>query len=100
MYDRVDLRQRRSSSPGYIDSPTYSRQSMSPLLPCSPQHYYRYGKSLQSAHVHVCMGTIDIHCIYHVYKLHLDENVHELFLVANRISMLSILLEMITVYQI
>ncbi|KAM9470093.1 actin-binding LIM protein 3 isoform 8-T8 [Clarias gariepinus] len=43
MYDRVDLRQRRSSSPGYIDSPTYSRQSMSPLLPCSPQHYYRYG---------------------------------------------------------
>ncbi|XP_026991872.1 actin-binding LIM protein 3 isoform X12 [Tachysurus fulvidraco] len=43
MYDSVDLRQRRSSSPGYIDSPTYSRQSMSPVLPRSPQHYYRYG---------------------------------------------------------
>ncbi|XP_026991869.1 actin-binding LIM protein 3 isoform X10 [Tachysurus fulvidraco] len=42
MYDSVDLRQRRSSSPGYIDSPTYSRQSMSPVLPRSPQHYYRY----------------------------------------------------------
>ncbi|KAF4091488.1 hypothetical protein AMELA_G00037290 [Ameiurus melas] len=43
MYGSVDLRQRRSSSPGYIDSPTYSRQSMSPVLPHSPQHYYRYG---------------------------------------------------------
>ncbi|XP_072518994.1 actin-binding LIM protein 3 isoform X4 [Salminus brasiliensis] len=43
MYDTVDLRQRRSSSPGYIDSPTYSRQGMSPVLPRSPQHYYRYG---------------------------------------------------------
>ncbi|MCJ8734000.1 hypothetical protein PDJAM_G00230400 [Pangasius djambal] len=43
MYDSLDLRQRRSSSPGYIDSPTYSRQSMSPVLPRSPQHYYRYG---------------------------------------------------------
>uniref|UniRef100_A0A8B9J5E2 Actin binding LIM protein family, member 3 n=1 Tax=Astyanax mexicanus TaxID=7994 RepID=A0A8B9J5E2_ASTMX len=35
--------QRRSSSPGYIDSPSYSRQGMSPVLPRSPQHYYRYG---------------------------------------------------------
>ncbi|XP_058253332.1 actin-binding LIM protein 3 isoform X6 [Hemibagrus wyckioides] len=43
MYESMDLRQRRSSSPGYIDSPTYSRQSMSPLMPRSPQHYYRYG---------------------------------------------------------
>ncbi|XP_049339843.1 actin-binding LIM protein 3 isoform X2 [Astyanax mexicanus] len=43
MYDTVDLRQRRSSSPGYIDSPSYSRQGMSPVLPRSPQHYYRYG---------------------------------------------------------
>ncbi|XP_066505295.1 actin-binding LIM protein 3 [Hoplias malabaricus] len=43
MYDSVDLRQRRSSSPGYIDSPAYSRQGMSPILPRSPQHYYRYG---------------------------------------------------------
>ncbi|KAK6317499.1 hypothetical protein J4Q44_G00128990 [Coregonus suidteri] len=30
VYDSVELRQRRSSSPGFIDSPTYSRQGMSP----------------------------------------------------------------------
>ncbi|XP_032885498.1 actin-binding LIM protein 3 isoform X9 [Amblyraja radiata] len=41
MYDGMDLRQRRSSSPGYIDSPTYSRQGMSPTMPRSPQHYHR-----------------------------------------------------------
>uniref|UniRef100_A0A673GHR3 Actin-binding LIM protein 3-like n=1 Tax=Sinocyclocheilus rhinocerous TaxID=307959 RepID=A0A673GHR3_9TELE len=43
MYDSMDIRMRRSSSPGYIDSPTYSRQGMSPITPRSPQHYYRYG---------------------------------------------------------
>nr|XP_005173380.1 actin-binding LIM protein 3 isoform X4 [Danio rerio] len=43
MYDSMDIRMRRSSSPGYIDSPTYSRQGMSPIMPRSPQHYYRYG---------------------------------------------------------
>ncbi|XP_055034920.1 actin-binding LIM protein 3 isoform X6 [Misgurnus anguillicaudatus] len=43
MYDGMDMRLRRSSSPGYIDSPTYSRQGMSPIMPRSPQHYYRYG---------------------------------------------------------
>ncbi|XP_078087251.1 actin-binding LIM protein 3 [Mustelus asterias] len=43
MYDGIDLRQRRSSSPGYIDSPTYSRQGMSPTMPRSPQHYHRPG---------------------------------------------------------
>nr|XP_033783429.1 actin-binding LIM protein 3 isoform X3 [Geotrypetes seraphini] len=43
IYEGIDLRQRRSSSPGYIDSPTYSRQGMSPTLPRSPQHYYRSG---------------------------------------------------------
>ncbi|XP_051869499.1 actin-binding LIM protein 3 isoform X5 [Pristis pectinata] len=43
MYDGFDLRQRRSSSPGYIDSPTYSRQGMSPTMPRSPQHYHRPG---------------------------------------------------------
>uniref|UniRef100_A0A671QQ52 Actin-binding LIM protein 3-like n=1 Tax=Sinocyclocheilus anshuiensis TaxID=1608454 RepID=A0A671QQ52_9TELE len=42
----MDMRMRRSSSPGYIDSPTYSRQGMSPIMPRSPQHYYRYGESL------------------------------------------------------
>uniref|UniRef100_A0A3B4WGN8 Actin binding LIM protein family, member 3 n=1 Tax=Seriola lalandi dorsalis TaxID=1841481 RepID=A0A3B4WGN8_SERLL len=38
-YDSLDMRQRRCSSPGYIDSPTYSRQGMSPIMPRSPQHY-------------------------------------------------------------
>ncbi|XP_030595677.1 actin-binding LIM protein 3 isoform X5 [Archocentrus centrarchus] len=38
-YDSLDTKQRRCSSPGYIDSPTYSRQGMSPILPRSPQHY-------------------------------------------------------------
>ncbi|XP_046723457.1 actin-binding LIM protein 3-like isoform X1 [Silurus meridionalis] len=42
-YDNLDLRNRRSSSPGYIDSPTYSRQGTSPAVPRSPQLYYRYG---------------------------------------------------------
>ncbi|XP_029439345.1 actin-binding LIM protein 3 isoform X8 [Rhinatrema bivittatum] len=41
IYEGIDLRQRRSSSPGYIDSPTYSRQGMSPTLSRSPQHCYR-----------------------------------------------------------
>ncbi|XP_008589144.1 PREDICTED: actin-binding LIM protein 3 isoform X2 [Galeopterus variegatus] len=43
IYENLDLRQRRASSPGYIDSPTYSRQSMSPTFPRSPHHYYRSG---------------------------------------------------------
>lgn len=38
-YDSLDMKQRRCSSPGYIDSPTYSRQGMSPVIPRSPQHY-------------------------------------------------------------
>ncbi|XP_047441638.1 actin-binding LIM protein 3 isoform X6 [Mugil cephalus] len=38
-YDSLDIKQRRCSSPGYIDSPTYSRQGMSPILPRSPQHF-------------------------------------------------------------
>ncbi|XP_006526073.1 actin-binding LIM protein 3 isoform X6 [Mus musculus] len=40
IYENLDLRQRRASSPGYIDSPTYSRQGMSPTFSRSP-HYYR-----------------------------------------------------------
>ncbi|MBN3273853.1 ABLM3 protein, partial [Polyodon spathula] len=43
IYDSIDLRQRRSSSPGYIDSLSYSRQGMSPTVPRSPQHYYPSG---------------------------------------------------------
>ncbi|XP_027460798.1 actin-binding LIM protein 3 isoform X7 [Zalophus californianus] len=41
IYEHLDLRQRRASSPGYIDSPTYSRQGMSPTFSRSPHHYYR-----------------------------------------------------------
>lgn len=44
IYENLDLRQRRASSPGYIDSPTYSRQGMSPTFSRSP-HYYRSGKA-------------------------------------------------------
>uniref|UniRef100_A0A669EXW9 Actin binding LIM protein family, member 3 n=1 Tax=Oreochromis niloticus TaxID=8128 RepID=A0A669EXW9_ORENI len=43
-YDSLDIKQRRCSSPGYIDSPTYSRQGMSPIIPRSPQHYGYPGK--------------------------------------------------------
>ncbi|XP_028908803.1 actin-binding LIM protein 3 isoform X4 [Ornithorhynchus anatinus] len=41
IHEGLDLRQRRASSPGYIDSPTYSRHGMSPTTPRSPHHYYR-----------------------------------------------------------
>ncbi|XP_057352690.1 actin-binding LIM protein 3-like [Manis pentadactyla] len=40
IYENLDLQQRRASSPGYIDSLTYSLQGMSPTLSCSPHHYY------------------------------------------------------------
>uniref|UniRef100_A0A8I6A3Y2 Actin binding LIM protein family, member 3 n=1 Tax=Rattus norvegicus TaxID=10116 RepID=A0A8I6A3Y2_RAT len=43
IYENLDLRQRRASSPGYIDSPTYSQQGMSPTFSRSPHHYYRSG---------------------------------------------------------
>ncbi|ETE72222.1 Actin-binding LIM protein 3, partial [Ophiophagus hannah] len=43
IYESMDIRQRRASSPGYIDSPTYSRQGISPTIPRSPHHYYRSG---------------------------------------------------------
>ncbi|XP_047209663.1 actin-binding LIM protein 3 isoform X5 [Girardinichthys multiradiatus] len=38
-YDNPDAKQHRCSIPGYIDSPTYSRQGMSPIMPRSPQHF-------------------------------------------------------------
>uniref|UniRef100_A0A665U1D2 Actin binding LIM protein family, member 3 n=1 Tax=Echeneis naucrates TaxID=173247 RepID=A0A665U1D2_ECHNA len=44
-YDSLDMKQRRCSSPGYIDSPTFSRQGMSPIMPRSPQHYGYPGES-------------------------------------------------------
>ncbi|XP_044136657.1 actin-binding LIM protein 3 isoform X2 [Bufo gargarizans] len=40
IYEGMDLRQRRSSSPGYIDSPLYSHRDLSLTMPRSPQHYY------------------------------------------------------------
>ncbi|XP_048175862.1 actin-binding LIM protein 3 isoform X10 [Corvus hawaiiensis] len=43
IFESFDTRQRRASSPGYIDSPTYSRQGMSPTIPRSPHHFYRSG---------------------------------------------------------
>lgn len=43
IYENLDLRQRRASSPGYIDSPTYSRQGMSPTFSRSSHQYYRSG---------------------------------------------------------
>ncbi|XP_020940650.1 actin-binding LIM protein 3 isoform X7 [Sus scrofa] len=43
IYENLDLRQRRASSPGYIDSPSYSRQGLSPTFSRSPHHYYRSG---------------------------------------------------------
>uniref|UniRef100_A0A1A7WRF6 Actin binding LIM protein family, member 3 n=1 Tax=Iconisemion striatum TaxID=60296 RepID=A0A1A7WRF6_9TELE len=38
-FNNLDAKQRLSCSPGYIDSPTYSRQGMSPIMPRSPQHF-------------------------------------------------------------
>nr|XP_019964908.1 PREDICTED: actin-binding LIM protein 3-like isoform X5 [Paralichthys olivaceus] len=48
-YDSLDIKQRRCSSPGYIDSPTYSRQGMSPIMPRSPQHYVYPDNHLDAA---------------------------------------------------
>nr|XP_049591960.1 actin-binding LIM protein 3 isoform X3 [Syngnathus scovelli] len=38
-YNCLDMKQRRCSSPGYIDSPTYTCQGMSPIALRSPQHF-------------------------------------------------------------
>lgn len=51
IYESFDIRQRRASSPGYIDSPTYSRQGMSPTIPRSPHHFYRSGPAAPSPQV-------------------------------------------------
>lgn len=37
-YDNLDAKH-RCAIPGYIESPTYSRQGMSPIMPRSPQHF-------------------------------------------------------------
>ncbi|KAJ8014881.1 hypothetical protein DPEC_G00020380 [Dallia pectoralis] len=41
--DPMDLRQRRGSSTSNIDSPSLSRQTMSPITPRSPQHFGHLG---------------------------------------------------------
>ncbi|XP_074866085.1 actin-binding LIM protein 3 isoform X9 [Carettochelys insculpta] len=58
IYDSIDLRQRRASSPGYIDSPAYSRQGMSPTMPRSPHHYYRSGT--ESGHSSPYYSQLDV----------------------------------------
>uniref|UniRef100_A0AAZ3QHA7 Actin binding LIM protein family member 3 n=2 Tax=Oncorhynchus tshawytscha TaxID=74940 RepID=A0AAZ3QHA7_ONCTS len=98
VYDRVELRQRRSSSPGFNDSPTYSRQGMSPTVStsCSPQHRFRPGtesgrsslsysqldtRSSMSTtyqapkHFHVpATGDLNIYRKPPIYKRHDDSN--------------------------
>ncbi|XP_041694699.1 actin-binding LIM protein 3-like isoform X2 [Coregonus clupeaformis] len=39
LYDSIDMTQRQCSSHGYMNSPSFSRQAMSPITPRSPQHY-------------------------------------------------------------
>lgn len=57
-YDSVDFKQRRCSSPGFIDSPTYSRQSMSPIMPRSPQHYVYPGESFTLETLHLQQASV------------------------------------------
>ncbi|XP_048344606.1 actin-binding LIM protein 3 isoform X11 [Sphaerodactylus townsendi] len=60
IYESMDIRQRRASSPGYIDSPTYSRQGMSPTIPHSPHHYYRSGT--ESGRSSPYYSQLDVRC--------------------------------------
>ncbi|XP_032410909.1 actin-binding LIM protein 3 isoform X6 [Xiphophorus hellerii] len=48
-YDHPDAKQLRCPIPGYIDSPTYSRQGMSPIMPHSPQHFGYPDNHVESA---------------------------------------------------
>ncbi|XP_027864980.1 actin-binding LIM protein 3 isoform X6 [Xiphophorus couchianus] len=48
-YDHPDAKQLRCPIPGYIDSPTYSRQGMSPIMPRSPQHFGYPDNHVESA---------------------------------------------------
>ncbi|NXV66650.1 ABLM3 protein, partial [Molothrus ater] len=57
IYESFDPRQRRASSPGYIDSPTYSRQGMSPTMPRSPHHFYRSGGGTGRSRVLCALST-------------------------------------------
>uniref|UniRef100_A0A1A8L9W7 Actin binding LIM protein family, member 3 n=4 Tax=Nothobranchius TaxID=28779 RepID=A0A1A8L9W7_9TELE len=48
-YNNLDAKRRLSCSPGYIDSPEYSRPGMSPIMPRSPQHFVYPDNHLDSA---------------------------------------------------
>ncbi|XP_008417795.1 actin-binding LIM protein 3 isoform X6 [Poecilia reticulata] len=48
-YDHPDAKQLRCPIQGYIDSPTYSRQGMSPIMPRSPQHFVYPDNHAESA---------------------------------------------------
>uniref|UniRef100_A0A674E1Y4 Actin binding LIM protein family member 3 n=1 Tax=Salmo trutta TaxID=8032 RepID=A0A674E1Y4_SALTR len=54
LYDSVDMKQRPCSSPSYMDSPTFSRQAMSPIMPCSPQHYGHPGSESGRSSPYYC----------------------------------------------
>ncbi|MEE6479647.1 hypothetical protein FKM82_012314 [Ascaphus truei] len=58
IYEGMDLRQRRSSSPGYIDSPLY--RDLSLTMPRSPQHYYRSGT--ESGRNSPFYSQLDVRC--------------------------------------
>ncbi|XP_008417796.1 actin-binding LIM protein 3 isoform X7 [Poecilia reticulata] len=53
-YDHPDAKQLRCPIQGYIDSPTYSRQGMSPIMPRSPQHFVYPGS--ESGRSSPCYG--------------------------------------------
>ncbi|XP_073507426.1 actin-binding LIM protein 3 isoform X1 [Phyllobates terribilis] len=60
IYEGMDLRQRRSSSPGYIDSPLYSHRDISLTMPRSPQHYYMSGT--ESGRNSPYYSQVDVRC--------------------------------------
>ncbi|XP_075712710.1 actin-binding LIM protein 3 isoform X7 [Rhinoderma darwinii] len=60
IYEGMDLRQRRSSSPGYIDSPLYSHRDISLTMPRSPQRYYMSGT--ESGRNSPYYSQVDVRC--------------------------------------
>uniref|UniRef100_A0A6I8QNM8 Actin binding LIM protein family member 3 n=1 Tax=Xenopus tropicalis TaxID=8364 RepID=A0A6I8QNM8_XENTR len=60
IYEGIDLRQRRSSSPGYIDSPLYRQHEVSLTMPRNPQHYYMSGTD--SGRNSPFYSQIDVRC--------------------------------------
>ncbi|KAG7321216.1 hypothetical protein KOW79_015631 [Hemibagrus wyckioides] len=90
IYDTLDLRHRRSSSPGYIDSPTYGRQGTSPAGPrhdsgrSSPCYSRLDARSSMSAmyqapkHFHLpATGEANIYRKPPIYKRHDNDDEYE-----------------------